>query len=80
MPNLIEICPMVLENKLEIISSSGELTKYTKVPKLRKLLFRKICRLNMLITWKRMMLKYVYLHFLTISVSYLSKVSFRCVD
>lgn len=80
MPNLIEICPMVLENKLEIISSSGELTKYTKVPKLRKLLFRKICRLNMLITWKRMMLKYVYLHLLTISVSYLSKVSFRCVD
>lgn len=80
MPNLIEICPMVLENRLEIISSSGKLTKYTKVPKLRKLLFRKICRLNMLITWKRMMLKYIYLHLLTISVSYLSKVSFRCVD
>lgn len=80
MPNLMEICPMVLENRLEIISSSGKLTKYTKVPKLRKLLFRKICRLNMLITWKRMMLKYIYLHLLTISVSYLSKVSFRCVD
>lgn len=41
MPNLMEICPMVLENKLEIISGSGELTKYTKVPKLQKLLLER---------------------------------------
>lgn len=34
MLNLMEICLMVFENKLEIISGLGELIKYIKVLKL----------------------------------------------